>query len=135
MLQQTGSKKQGKSSDQGGGGREPADESDDMPSMSERARSGMKIAGQLRKAAAGGKLRKGFSLWRVSRELPTAAAGAGDFFKRHPVPIALLGGALTTATLLVLATGMGAFDEQGEQDDEAADDESTERAPDEAEDE
>jgi hypothetical protein len=54
--------------------------SDDQPSLAERAESGMRIAEQLGKAAAGGKIRKGVSLWRVSRELPTAAAGAGHFF-------------------------------------------------------
>lgn len=86
------------------------DESSDAPNLSERARSGMKIASQLNKAAQGAKVRKALSLWRVSRELPTAAAGAGEFFKRHPVPISILAGALTTATLLVLASGMGAFD-------------------------
>jgi len=89
---------------------ESSDESSDSPSPSERARSGIKIASQLNKAAQGGKIRKGISLWRVSRELPTAAAGAGKCFKRHPVPVSILSGALTTATLLVLASGMGAFD-------------------------
>jgi hypothetical protein len=78
----------------------------------------MKIAGHLRKAAEGGTIRKGFSLWRVARELPTAASGAGELFKRHPVPIALLGGALTTAGLLVLAHGMGAFDSEGQREGE-----------------
>jgi hypothetical protein len=86
--------------------------SDDQPSLAERAQSGMRIAEQLGKAAAGGKLRQGFSLWRVSRELPTAAAGTGRFFKRHPVPIAVAGGVLTTGALLLLALGLGAFDEQ-----------------------
>ena len=92
------------------------DKSDDTPSLSERGQSGMRIAGHLQKAAAGGKLRKGFALWRASKELPTAAAGAGDLFKRHPVPIALLGGALTTAALLYAAHSMGAFAAEGEAD-------------------
>jgi len=103
--------------------------SEEQPSLSERAESGMRIAEQLGKAAVGGKLRKGFSLWRVSRELPTAAAGAGDVFKRHPIPIAVAGGLLTTASLLLLAHGMGAFDAQDEADsgnDEAESDEAGE---------
>ena len=103
--------------------------SEEQPSLSDRAQSGMRIAGHLQKAAAGGKLRKGFSLWRVSRELPTAAAGAGGVFKRHPIPIAVAGGLLTTATLLLLAHGMGAFDAQDEDQDQG--DEETEPAGDE----
>ena len=90
------------------------------PSLSDRAQSGARIADHVRKAAEGGSIRKGFSLWRVARELPTAASGAGDLFKRHPVPIALLGGVVTTGALLVLANGMGAFDadDQSEGEDE-----------------
>lgn len=103
--------------------------SDEQPSLSDRAQSGMRIAEQLQKAATGGKLRKGFSLWRVARELPTAAAGAGELFKRHPIPIAVAGGAATTAALLLLAQGMGAFDTQDEDQDQG--DEETETAGDE----
>ena len=83
------------------------------PALSDRAASGMRIAKHLQKAAAGGNLRKGFSLWRASKELPTAAAGAGELFKRHPVPISLLGGVLTTAGLLYAAYTMGAFEQDG----------------------
>ena len=94
------------------------------PDLADRAASGMRIAKHLQKAATGGNLRKGFSLWRASKELPTAAAGAGELFKRHPVPISLLGGVLTTAGLLYAAYSMGAFEqdesgEQGEEGDEA----------------
>ena len=93
------------------------------PALSDRAASGMRIAKHLQKAAAGGNLRKGFSLWRASKELPTAAAGASDLFKRHPVPISILGGVLTTAGLLYAAYSMGAFeqDESGEQGEEGED--------------
>jgi hypothetical protein len=98
--------------------------SDEQPSLSERAQSGMRIAEHLQKAAEGGKLRRGFSLWRVSRELPTAAAGAGELFKRHPISFAIAGGMATTAALLLLAQGMGAFDaERQDQDQEEGDDE------------
>ena len=83
------------------------------PSPSDRAAAGVRIAGHVRSAATGGKLRRGWSLWRASRELPVAAAGATDLFKRHPVPIALLGGALTTAGLLYAAHAMGAFESDG----------------------
>ena len=104
--------------------KDPSDnETEDSPSLSDRAQSGMKIAGHLRKAVEGGSLRKGFSLWRVARELPTAASGAGELFKRHPVPIALLGGALTTAGLLVLAHTIGAFDSEGQAEAEEQDQE------------
>ena len=93
------------------------------PDLSDRAASGMRIAKHLQKAATGGNLRKGFSLWRASRELPTAAAGAGELFKRHPVPISLLGGVLTTAGLLYAAYSMGAFEQGGstEQGEEGED--------------
>jgi hypothetical protein len=117
MREATQAKKKSKRVDNG-----QSDESSaEQPSLSERAESGMRIAEQLGKAAAGGKLRKGFSLWRVSRELPTAAAGTGELFKRHPIPFAVAGGLLTTGALLLLAHGMGAFDEQAEPqaDDEA----------------
>ena len=121
MREATQSKKKSKRSDNG----RPDESSDEQPSLSDRAQSGMRIAEHLQKAAAGGKIRKGFSLWRVSRELPTAAAGAGDLFKRHPLPFAVAGGLLTTATLLLLAQGMGAFDEQ----DQAEEDEGGESEP------
>src|SRR5687768_15756714 len=93
------------------------------PALSDRAASGMRIAKHLQKAAAGGNLRKGFSLWRASKELPTAAAGAGELFMRHPVPISLLGGVLTTAGLLYAAYSMGAFEQDGsaEQGEEGED--------------
>ena len=96
------------------------------PSLSDRASSGMRLAGHVKKAAEGGKLRKGFSLWRASKELPVVAAGAGDLFKRHPIPIAVAAGGLVTAGVLVLALGMGAFDsdssEQSDEQDEDQDD-------------
>ena len=111
MAQTTSAKSKSKS--------KPADDSSDNgPSLDERRESGMRIAGHLQKAAAGGKIRKGLSLWKISKELPTAAAGAGEVFKRHPVPIALLGGALTTAALLYAAHAMGAFAADGQQDEE-----------------
>jgi hypothetical protein len=125
MREATKSMKKSKGSKNGQSG----DSSDEQPSLSERAQSGMRIAEHLQKAAEGGKIRKGFSLWRVSRELPTAAAGAGEVFKRHPIPIALAGGLLTTATLLLLAQGMGAFDAQDEDQDQR--DEETEPGGDE----
>jgi hypothetical protein len=112
MREATQSKKKSKRADNG----QSDDSSAEQPSLSERAQSGMRIAEQLGKAATGGKIRKGFSLWRVSRELPTAAAGTGQLFKRHPIPFALAGGLLTTGALLLLAQGMGAFDEQGGQE-------------------
>ena len=99
------------------------------PSLSDRTASGMRLAQHLRKAAAGGNLRKGFSLWRASKELPTAAAGAADLFKRHPVPISLLGGALTTAGLLYAAYSMGAFDQDQPADDQQSE-EDEEGSPD-----
>lgn len=105
------------------------DASEPTPSLNERGESGMRIAEHLQKAAAGGKIRKGFSLWQISKELPTAAAGAGEVFKRHPIPIALLGGAVTTAALLYAAHSMGAFeaeegaDEQDGEEPERSDDE------------
>ena len=108
------------------GKNERDNESEDGPSLSDRTQAGMRIASHLKKAAEGGSIRKGFSLWRVAKELPTAASGAGELFKRHPVPIALLGGALTTAGLLVLAQGMGAFDAR--QSGEAEQDEADEQA-------
>jgi hypothetical protein len=96
---------------------EADDESGSGPSLSDRASSGMRAARHLQKAATGGKLRKGFSLWRASRELPVVASGAGNFFKQHPLPLALLGGALTTAALLYTARSMGAFDSNAEGDE------------------
>jgi hypothetical protein len=109
------------------------------PSLSDRASSGMRLAGHVKKAAEGGKLRKGFSLWRASKELPVVAAGAGDLFKRHPVPIAVAAGGLVTAGVLVLALGMGAFDsDSSEQSDEQEDTEGGEaegRAADDEQDE
>ena len=96
------------------------------PDLSDRAASGMRIAKHLQKAATGGNLRRGFSLWRASKELPTAAAGAGDLFRRHPVPISILGGVLTTAGLLYAAYSIGAFEQdesadQGEGEDKGDD--------------
>ena len=95
----------------------PDDGPDSGPSLSDRASSGMRAARHLQKAATGGKLRKGFSLWRASRELPVVASGAADFFKQHPLPLALLAGALTTAALLYTARSMGAFDSNAEGDE------------------
>ena len=114
------------SSGEQGGGEHGAGENgaaNNGPALSDRAASGMRIAKHLQKAAAGGNLRKGFSLWRASKELPTAAAGAGELFMRHPVPISLLGGVLTTAGLLYAAYSMGAFeqDESAEQGEEVED--------------
>ena len=60
--------------------------------MAERTSSGLKAAQHLTKAADGGTLRKGFSLWRATSHLKVAAAGAGDLIKRHPAPAALIGG-------------------------------------------
>ena len=89
------------------------------PSLSDRASSGLRLAGHVKKAAEGGRLRKGFSLWRASRELPVVTAGAGKLFKRHPIPVSVAAGALVTSGLLVLALGMGAFDsDSAEQSDE-----------------
>ena len=87
-----------------------AEEVDAGPSPTERATAGLKMAEHLQKAAAGGKIRKGWSLWRASKQLPVAAAGAGDLFKRHPVPIAIAGGVLATAGILLAAQAIGAFD-------------------------
>src|SRR5688572_23985411 len=118
------------------GKNERDNESEDGPSLSDRTQAGMRIAGHLKKAAEGGSIRKGFSLWRVAKELPTAASGAGELFKRHPVPIALLGGVLTTAGVLVLAQGMGAFDaneQSGEERDEGEGDAGPEAEGDERE--
>ena len=123
MAQATRPSKSSKASSGG----EPDKDSGDGPSLSDRASSGMRLAGHVKKAAEGGKLRKGFSLWRASKELPIVAAGAGNFFKRHPVPISVAAGAVVTGTLLVLALGLGAFDsDSADQSDEQEDIEDTE---------
>ena len=76
----------------------------DSPSMQERAKSGMKAASHLGKAARGGKLRAAFSLWRASKHLPVAAAGAGRIVTRHPAASALVGGAATAVAIYLLAS-------------------------------
>ena len=116
-------------SENGSAGSESASAAESGPSMSDRASAGMRIASHVSKAASGGKLRKGFSLWRASRELPTAAAGATEVFKKHPIPVAIAGGLLAPAGLLYAAHAMGAFDADesaGQQDDEQDTDASAE---------
>ena len=98
--------------------RPESESNEDRPGMAERTSSGLKAAQHLTKAAEGGTLRKGFSLWRATSHLKTAAAGAGDLIKRHPAPAALIGGAVTGAAIFFAARSMGASDEQGSESDE-----------------
>jgi hypothetical protein len=101
---------QGQAEDEGSG--------DDGPSMSERADAGVKAAGHLGKAASGGKLRMAWSLWRASKQIPTAAAGTGDLIKRHPAVSALVVGLTAAATTYVLASRAAASEEaEGETDE------------------
>ena len=109
-------------------------DAEDTPSVSDRASSGMRLAGHVEKAAEGGTLRKAFSLWRASKELPVAAAGATDLFKRHPIPVSVAAGALVTTGMLVLASRMGAFDSEGAEQSNGQDDAGSDGAEGEAED-
>jgi len=91
--------------------------------MAERTSSGLKAAQHLSKAADGGTLRKGFSLWRATSHLKVAAAGAGDLIKRHPAPAALIGGAVTGAAIFFAARSMAAGEEEEVDDEESEEDE------------
>src|SRR5688500_4167501 len=130
MLRSTSEKKKPSASghrDREGGKKSKRPESssgEEKPGMAERTSSGLKAAQHLSKAAEGGTLRKGFSLWRATSHLKTAAAGAGDLIKRHPAPAALIGGAVTGAAIFFAARSMGASDEQGSDADEEGEEES-----------
>ena len=125
MLRSTSDRKKPSPSahrDREGGNKSKRPESsssgEDRPGMAERTSSGLKAAQHLSKAADGGTLRKGFSLWRATSHLKVAAAGAGDLIKRHPAPAALIGGAVTGAAIFFAARSMGASEEQGSDSDE-----------------
>ena len=116
---------QGSGSGESGGGKKG-------PEMSERASAGMKAAQHLSKAARGGTLRKGFSLWRASSHLGVAAAGAGEVIKRHPAPAALIGGAVAAAAIFFAARSAAAADKLASAQDNDDEDESSEDDSDEA---
>ena len=95
------------------------DTGEDSPSMSERADAGVKAAGHLGKAASGGKLRMAYSLWRASKHIPVAAAGAGDLIKRHPAITALVAGVTAAAVTYVMASRAAAAEgDEGESQSE-----------------
>ena len=134
MLRSTSEKKKPSASahrDREGGNKSKRPDSsssgEDRPGMAERTSSGMKAAQHLSKAADGGTLRKGFSLWRATSHLKVAAAGAGDLIKRHPAPAALIGGAVTGAAIFFAARSMGASEEQGWDSDESEGEEESEQ--------
>jgi hypothetical protein len=94
---------------------ENEDSEEQGPTAGERADAGMKIAGHVGKAASGGKLRKAFSLWRVSKQLPVAAAGAGDLVKRYPGVTAALGGLAAAAAIYLLASRAAADEDHADE--------------------
>jgi len=130
MLRSTSEKKKPSASahrDREGGNKSKRQESssaEERPGMAERTSSGLKAAQHLTKAAHGGTLRKGFSLWRATSHLKVAAAGAGDLIKRHPAPAALIGGAVTGAAIFFAARSMAAGEEQGSDEESEGEEES-----------